>query len=61
MDRYSLSSLCNCIPPQKKIMCVNKFYGCFDVRVVFQALVALNLSFLTKIDLGVAKRLRLCM
>ena len=43
----------------KQIMsCVNKFYGCIDVRV-FKALVALDLSFLTKIDLALAKWLRL--
>ena len=35
--------------------CTDKFYGCIDLR----ALAALNLSFLTKIDLAVAKWLRL--
>ena len=37
----------------KQIMsCINKFYGCIDLRVIF-------LFFLTKIDLAVAKWLRL--
>ena len=35
------------------------FYECIDLEVVFQALFALNLSFLTKVDLAVAKWLRL--
>ena len=40
-------------------MCINKFYGCVDLRVIFQSTRRISLSFLTKINLAVAKCQRL--